>query len=233
MTTIPSLPQTNLQLYALMQERGYGEEALDAANRAYLLVAKQTCGILRGSGKPFCCHLVGTAAILVHEDEPADMVTAGLLHAAYQNRVPFLGQVAIEPRRRYIREAFGGAVEDLVNDYHHFEMARLDGFSDEQLAERRNAVMIRVADELEDMLDHGVAMHGKPADDAAVGGSAASRQAQKAALANDYLRAARIAGAPFIEQQLLHWLRQTADVQWPPSLRTGEYSSFQVGQPIW
>lgn len=233
MTAIQALPQTNLQLYGLMQDRGYGEDALDAANRAYLLVARQTCGILRGSGKPFSCHLVGTAGLLVHEGQPAELVTAGLLHAAYQNRVPFLGQIAIEPRRRYIREHFGGDVEDLVQDYHHFEIVRLDQFSDQELAERRSAVMIRIADELEDMIDHGVAMHGRADDDASVGGSAASRRAQKAALAEHYLRAARVVGAPFIEQQLRHWLRQTAEVQWPPSLRTGEYSSYPVGQPIW
>lgn len=228
-----AVAQTNLQLYAQMLEAGYPESALELVNRAYLFVAQQTCGVIRGSGKPFVCHLVGTASLLVCEQQPPSLLAASLLHATYQNRVPFPGGRDLEARREYIRDCFGEEVESIVHDYHDFEVARLDAFSDQQLLERRPAVLMRLADELEDLLDHGLAMHGRPGDTEAVGGSAASRRLQKLALADQYLRAARVADARHLLAELQHWLKQTREAAWPASLRTGQYSSFEVGQPIW
>jgi len=101
------LPQTNLQLYRQMLETGYDDPALDLANRAYLFAARQTCNVLRGSGKPFACHLVGTAGILVEAGQSADCIGAALLHAMYQDRVPFPGNRNLEQRRDYIRQHFG------------------------------------------------------------------------------------------------------------------------------
>lgn len=222
------LPQTNLQLYRQMLEAGFDESSLEMVNRAYLFTARQTCNVLRGSGKPFACHLVGTAGILVEGGQGSEIITAALLHAMYQKRVPFPGNADLEQRREYIREHFGNEVESLVYDYHDFEVVRLDQFSDDQLRERRTVVMMRLADELEDLLDHGVAMHGKPGDDSTVGGSAASRRVQKAQLAPEFLRAARAIGADTIERHLEYWLPETANPKWPETLRTGEYSSYRV-----
>lgn len=222
------IPQTNLQLYRQMLEANYDESALDLANRAYLFAARQTCNVLRGSGKPFPCHLVGTAGILVEEGQSAACIGAALLHAMYQDRVPFPGNASLGERREHIRSEFGANVEQLVHEYHHFEVVRLDDFNDGQLRERETVVMMRLADELEDLLDHGVAMHGKPGDDETAGGSAASRRAQKARIAPEFLRAARAIKASQIETRLNHWLKETANPDWPDCLRTGEYSSFGV-----
>lgn len=222
------IPQTNLQLYRQMLDANYDESALDLANRAYLFAARQTCEVLRGSGKPFACHLVGTAGILVEEEQSPSCIGAALLHAMYQDRVPFPGDRNREQRRDYIRQHFGEGVEYLVHDYHNFEVVRLDELSDQQLRERCTVVMMRLADELEDLLDHGVAMHGKPGDDEYAGGSAASRRAQKAELAPEFLRAAKAINASRIEIRLKHWLKETANPDWPDCLRTGEYSSFGV-----
>lgn len=223
-----AIAQTNLQLYIQMMEAGYDEPALDLANRAYLFAARHTSGVLRGSGKPFACHLVGTAGILVEAGQGKEVIAAALLHAMYQDRVPFPDNAPHEKRREYIRQHFGEQVEKLVQAYHEFEVVRLDQFSDQQLQEKQTVVMMRLADELEDLLDHGVAMHGQPGDDETAGGSAASRRAQKARLAPDFLRAARAVKASTIEKHLEHWLAQTANPQWPESLRTGEYSSFNA-----
>ncbi|WP_376696637.1 HD domain-containing protein [Wenzhouxiangella sp. EGI_FJ10305] len=222
------IPQTNLQLFRQMLSLGYDESSVELANRAYLFAAHQTCRILRGSGKPFVCHLVGTAGILVEAGQDADCIGAALMHAMYQDRIPFPDDRDLKLRREYIRQHFGKSVESLVHDYHNFEVVRLDQFSLEQLRKRRTVVMMRLADELEDLLDHGVAMHGQPEDDETVGGSAASRRVQKMQLASEYQRAARAIGVSTIEQHLEYWLEQTASPQWPRSLRTGAYSSYEV-----
>lgn len=222
------IPQTNLQLYRSMLSLGYDEAALELANRAYLFAARQTCTLLRGSGKPFSCHLVGTAGILIEAGQDADSIGAALLHAMYQDRTPFPSGRDLEQRRDYIRQNFGEGVESLVHDYHHFEVARLDQFSDKQLRERRTVVLMRLADEIEDLLDHGIAMHGLPEDDETIGGSAASRRAQKTHAAAELQRAARAIDAPTIQMRLDYWLEQTANTVWPKMLRTGAYSSYAV-----
>ncbi|MGY6587780.1 MAG: HD domain-containing protein [Wenzhouxiangella sp.] len=227
-TPVWTVAQTNLQLYAQLLQAGFSDDALEAVNRAYLFAARNTAKVLRGSGKPFACHLVGTASLLAEAGQGWEVITAALLHAMYQNRVPFPGADNLDQRRHYLRQQFGDAVESLVHDYHHFEVVRLDQFSDEQLREKRTVVMMRLADEMEDLLDHGVAMHGQPGDDETVGGSAASRRAQKANLATDLLRAARIIDATSLERHLEYWLAETASPRWPECLRSGEYSSFNA-----
>ncbi len=223
-----TIAQTNLQLYAQLLQAGFADNMLETVNRAYLFAARNTANVLRGSGKPFACHLVGTASLLVEAGQGGEVITAALLHAMYQNRVPFPGAENLDQRRQYLQQQFGDAIESLVHEYHHFELVRLDQFSDEQLRQKRTVVMMRLADELEDLLDHGVAMHGQQGDSETVGGSAASRRAQKAHLASDFLRAARVLEAKSLECRLEYWLEQTAKPIWPEKLKTGQYSSFKA-----
>lgn len=218
--------QTNLQLYAqLVPTFGFGLD-LERIQRAYLFVAECSSGLMRGSGKPFVCHLVGTASLLAEAGEDADGVVAGLLHATYQNRMPFPGDAALQVRRAFVREQFGDVVEDLVFQYQDFEVAELDQMSDDQLRTRTRVVKMRLSDEAEDLLDHGVIVHGRPCDDASVGGSAASRRQQKAKLGPHLLRAARAISAPTLEARVAYWLDQTAEARWPGELCTGQYSSY-------
>lgn len=226
---LPTFAQTNLQLYAQMKDLNFQEEALILVHEAYLFAARLACGVLRGSGKPFVCHLVGTASILAAAGEDEACIAAGLLHAIYQDRVAFPGNRYGAERRDYVREKFGLAVETLVYQYHLFELLELASFGDEQLRESQTVVKIRLADELEDMLDSGIAMHGKLGDDASVRGSAESRRVQKAVLADQLLRAARIVGNSMMIEALQYWLQQSLQQPWPATLRTNAYSSFQVG----
>ncbi len=227
----PSIAQTNLQLLAQLIELGFDADALALANRAYFFAARVTCDTLRGSGKPFACHLVGSASVVAAAGEDAACVAASLLHAVYQDRVPFPGGRSFDARREYVRERFGQRVETLVHDYHRFEVVRLDCQSDEDLRRQRTVVAMRLADEIDDLVDLGIAMHGLPGDDAGVPGCAANRRAKKAQLAPDLLRAARAIDAPALESLLLHWLERTAVAPWPECLRSGEYSSFEATMP--
>lgn len=222
------IAQTNLQLYAQMIELGFGDEALALANRAYLFAARATADLLRGSGKPFACHLAGTASAVVREGLGAPAIAGALLHALYQERVRIPGAMSVERRRDCVRERFGVEVESLVYEYHQFETTRLDAYPDAWLVEHRTVVVIRLADELDDLLDGAVAMHGNPGDDESVSGSAACRRAQKASQAPTLLRVARVVGAFHLMRHLGHWLERTVRDRWPDALRSGEFSSFSA-----
>lgn len=223
-----AIAQTNLQLYAQMMELGFGEDALVLANRAYLFAARATADVLRGSGKPFACHLVGTASAVAGERMGAPVIAASLLHALYQDRIRWTGAGDLGQRRSSLRERFGAEVESLVHAYHEFETARLDVIPDAELSERRTVVVMRLADELDDLVDGAVAMHGRPGEDESVRGSASFRRAQKAMQAPTLLRVARTVGATHLHAHLEHWLGRTADGRWPDGLRSGEYSSFSI-----
>ena len=85
--------------------------------------------------RQFACHLAGTSGLLCLAGQKSTVVIAGILHAMYQDRVPFLGaKRPLEARRRYLTEQFGTECENLVHDYHHFEVERLDTWSDRDLS---------------------------------------------------------------------------------------------------
>ena len=220
--------QTNLQLYAQMMELGYGVDALDLANRAYLFAARATAGILRGSGKPFACHLAGTASAVAGERLDATAIAASLLHAMYQDRIPVPGADSAAKRRSRLLDGFGAGVESLVHEYHAFESAGLEGLPAAEVSGRRTIVIMRLADELDDLVDHGVSMHGKPGEGETVAGSAACRHAQKRRQAPELIRIARTLGASHLLAHLEHWLAQVEQARWPDALRSGEYSSYSV-----
>ena len=75
--------QTNLQLYGQLGAAGWTEPQLALVASGYEL-AMEICGAsFRPNGKPFMCHLVGTASIVASWVAPVDEVVCGLLHSAY------------------------------------------------------------------------------------------------------------------------------------------------------
>lgn len=226
-----SIAQTNLQLYRQMMQSGADEAELSLANRAYLLASRLTSGVLRGSGKPFACHLVGTASVVVECGLRGPCVAAALLHAVYQDRVPFPGDRSLEQRREYLRMHFGPEVEHLVHAYHLSENASLEEFSDEQLVGHRTVVVLRLADEIDELVDDGTFMHGRPDDDASIPGSAARRLARFALLVPEWLRISRVIAAPSLQRHFEHFADRALHQEWPPSLRTGQYSSYVAHLP--
>ena len=227
----PLLAQTNLQLYRQMMQAGASETDLSLANRAYLLAARMTGGVLRGSGKPFACHLVGTASAVVESGLLGPAIPAALLHASLQDRVPFPGGRKGDQRREYLRRHFGTDVEALVHAYHLLEDASFLAFSDARLRAERMVVLLRLADEVDDLADDGPCMHGSPGDNDTIPGSAAARLAHARGRVPDFLRIARVIDAPSIERHCARWLARSADHDWPTSLRTGAYSSFDAAFP--
>ena len=223
------IAQTNLQLYRAMREHGHDESAIRLANDAWLLAAETTARMFRGSGKPFACHLAGVSGLLCLAGQSSTVVVAGLLHAMYQDRVPFLGaKRPLEARRRYLTEQFGTECENLVHDYHHFEVERLDAWSDRDLIDKGPVVLMRVADELEDMLDDAIELHGQPGDADDARGGAMARRDKALGLGPELKRAARALKCRFLEEQLEYWLDRVERRDTPSLVRTGQYSSFNV-----
>jgi hypothetical protein len=92
-----SYAQTNIQLFNQLHcNRYYSDTDLKSICNAYSFARKLFAGLVRGSGKPFMCHLVGTASILASLNAPIQVVTAGLLHASY-----IYGQLATTEEDRF------------------------------------------------------------------------------------------------------------------------------------
>ena len=154
--------QTNLQLYAQLRRAGFNDADLALVRQGYDFAMHLFPASFRGSGKPLLAHLVGTASILAAIDQPARVVTAGLLHAVYVfgDFGDARGGVT-EGRRDRVRQAVGRDVEDLIARYTHFDW---NSHTIPVIRERvttltaleREVLTIRLANELEDHLDFGV-----------------------------------------------------------------------------
>jgi len=222
------IAQTNLQLYKQMIRAGVSEKDLLQSQQAYLLAAGLTGYILRGSGKPFVCHLVGTAAVVVECGMHGACIAAALLHAVYQQRIPFPGANTLPQRRAYIHKQFGGEVEALLYGYHQLESTTLESLSDQQLQERRGLIILRLADEIDDLADNGPQLHGRPGDPASVPGSAAARRLRAQLQIPQLLRIASVLDATPLIEHLQNLNSEPSEKEWPESLRTGAYSSFST-----
>ncbi len=222
------LAQTNLQLYRQMLARGHDAEAVTHVHHAYLFAAQQTSGMMRGSGKPFACHLVGSASAVCACGQPAPVISAALLHSMYQNRVPFGNGLEVEARRRILRERFGAECEELVHAAHVFEWEDLPrtAASDREL-DRRVAIM-RLCDALEDMLDEAMVLHGKPGEDASVWGTAAWRVGKWSGMEPTLVAAARSVGQDELALELARWMEANRKPTLPPAVKSGEYSSYDA-----
>lgn len=154
--------QTNLQLFAQLRRSGYKTADIALIHHAYALGVKLFAASFRGSGKPLLCHLVGTASVLASIHESPQIVTAGLLHAAYSLGDFGSGRMGITPAKRdRLRRAVSPEVEDLVTRYTSFAWNKdtistiLSGVRTLKPIER-DVLVIRLANELEDHLDLGV-----------------------------------------------------------------------------
>jgi hypothetical protein len=158
--------QTNLQLYRQLTDQGAAPSDLAAVRRAYDLASSLFAGLYRASGKPFVAHVVGTASVLAAQRAPLPLVTAGLLHAAYVQGTFGDGPPG-RTRRRAERliEAIGGEAERLVSRYATLPWKAGDLSAFRNLPASldsldRDVLTIRLANEVEELIDYGVLHHG-------------------------------------------------------------------------
>lgn len=222
---LPPVAQTAPQLYCQLAPLGMSDADLARVRAACLLGARVTAGLLRGSGKPFACHLVGVAS-LVAESLPgdADAIVAALLHAMYQERVPFGPDRSA--RRGRLLEVAGAEVEALVARYE--DAAPLGSTMEPPDTSDPRSRIVRVmqlADELEDAVDGGPWWHGSADDGPELRGSAEHRARRFLDYAPCYAQAPEL-GAP---QLLTRWqaIRDSwIEGHWPVAFRSGERSTF-------
>lgn len=230
---MPSTPalapvaQTLPQLYVQLATSALCDDALQRVHAAALRATRRTSHLLRGSGKPFSCHLVGVASLMaeaVPDDET--VILAALLHALYQPRVSGHDDV-LDEQRQVMRDAWGADVEALLHAYQSAGVPvpgmPLPGPS----VLERNVRLLQLADQLEDALDGGVWWHGSPDDAGTERGSAQDRVRRVDALSGLFEQAPAL-GAPKLLQRYRSIRTQWDDGRWPEALRSGEYTSFRV-----
>jgi GT2 family glycosyltransferase len=105
------LAQSRVELREQAAERGYGAQPLRAIESACDLATLISDGLYRPDGRPFLNHVIGTASALAHFGLKADIVLAGLLHAAYSHRPPWMSTDEVS---RYL--ASGGQSDQIVRD---------------------------------------------------------------------------------------------------------------------
>lgn len=161
-----SYAQTNIQLFNQIRRNDYLETDLCLVRDSYCCAVRLFSGQYRASGKPFICHLIGTASILADLQVPAEVVIAGLLHSAYSHGEFGTGVFgAAEYKRRYLQNIIGTEAEQIIYRYAGFKwnekiISALNQ-NPEKLSTRENEVLlIRLANELEDHLDLMPLYHG-------------------------------------------------------------------------
>ena len=160
--------QTNLQLFSQMHELNYPREDIQLMYQSYSLASQLMTGQYRASYKPFTAHLVGTASILAWLGATATIISAGLLHAIYASG-DFGDSQPLGPnptRRAAVQDVVGTDIETIVNRYNAFAwnvnairpiVQRAPAFEQWE----SNVITIRLANELEDLLDFGLAYCGE------------------------------------------------------------------------
>jgi (p)ppGpp synthase/HD superfamily hydrolase len=154
--------QTHLQLLNQLRDHGFSSADLVTVDSAHTYARELFAGCYRASGKPFVCHLVGTASVLASLDVPVAVVTAGLLHAVYMRGdfgAGWLGRSDL--KRAQVRQRIGTEIEDLIHRYtlHPWEIDTPAAI-ETRLAQGdqidRAVVLIRLANEVDDHFDAGI-----------------------------------------------------------------------------
>lgn len=221
--------QTNLELYAQAIALGYSHDQCRVLADAYLFALRQVFPLARGSGKPFIAHLVGTASLVMESGCTDHWVIGALLHALYQRRVPFQDDLAPEERRSVVAARFGPRVDDLLHRYTAFESADLRRLTDGATAAEADVLTLRLADELEDICGHALALHGSPGpDEPGLRGGYRWRRDAKTAEAPVLLQLTERLGLEGMHRGFRHWLDFESVPGTLDVMRTGWVSSVNL-----
>lgn len=214
------IAQTHLQLLAQLREAGYPDAARASAAHAYAHAARAAQGLHRGSGKPFVCHLVGTASIVVRCGARIDLVLAALLHALPQMRVGGGRYDATELRR-----CFGEEVLDLVEHYDRVAASVAGEVAQPNATDDVDIELLLLADELEDLLDCGASAHGDARTHAEARGGAEWRLARAERLLDARVARAYALGQSWLALAFVDWTRANLDAGLHANERYGSLTS--------
>lgn len=149
-------------------QQGHSPQEIAALNRAFDVAAELHGGSFRGSKKTFQEHVVRTASVLVAHGAPFDLVKASLLHAVYMANTSSGRHLApTERNRARLRELVGRQVEAIAHTYATASGAGPAApqgsppVSEELPIVSAQASVIRIANDIEDLLDHAALLERK------------------------------------------------------------------------
>lgn len=219
---LAAIAQTNLAFYKQLHAARYDQAALIRMRDSYEFATTLFAGRLRATGKPFLAHLVGTASILASLGATPEIVTAGLLHATYEQGE--WGFTRWHNRRSRLRQAIGDEAESLVWRYQemvwtstviqrvHNDFAILKEID-------RAVVLIRLANELDDQLDLAM-RYVDPAKD------------EHRVLRPIFIALAKALQKPQLAAALTESYRDTDEAEWASALSLGRKASYRLNAPL-
>ena len=153
--------QTIIQLFNQLQEKGYTAADLSMVAQVHQVAIRLHSGRYEGSGKTFMAHNVGTASILGSLSASAALVSAGLIHNAYEIARQRKGASA-ETFREYLHREIPPEVDKYVARFPELHAAK-PGFAQtlSLLDDRdRETALLQVANIMEHCLDRGPLYRG-------------------------------------------------------------------------
>ncbi|WP_216913928.1 MULTISPECIES: glycosyltransferase [unclassified Synechococcus] len=145
--------------------QGHSRKEIAELNRVFDVAAELHGGSFRGSKKTFQEHVVRVASVLVVHGAPFDLVKASLLHAAYMANTSSGRHLApTERNRALLRELVGRKVEAIA---HTYAVASAAGTREAPLVIEEmpivsaQASVVRIANDIEDLLDHAALLERK------------------------------------------------------------------------
>jgi len=209
---MPQYAQTITALYTQAHEASWPLHDVLLLRDAHELALRAFTGQYRPCGKPFTCHLVGTASILAHAGASAPVAAAGLLHAAYRFGVFDRGVVGPSvPARREVRRAVGHEVEALVLGYETlpWDPSSIRALSRMGVPEgSEDVVAMRIANVVEECFDGGMRYSKKWE----------SKRDLVAGAQGELLRIANALRLPRLEEALAQALRTVRETRVPAEL---------------
>ncbi len=156
--------QTPTQLYQQMRRAGWETAAIGRMQARCAFAVVLFSGLSRACGKPFLCHAIGTASILLRFGVPLCLVEAGLMHAAYSHgEFPSARKKSRLRRRRMLKHELGGETEGLIRRYHEYDWDGGPPSAELDVLDCRDAgiFLMRMANGLEELLDLSLAYTAK------------------------------------------------------------------------
>ncbi|MBD2719334.1 glycosyltransferase [Synechococcus sp. FACHB-909] len=145
--------------------QGHSRKEIAELNRVFDVAAELHGGSFRGSKKTFQEHVVRVASVLVVHGAPFDLVKASLLHAAYMANTSSGRHLApTERNRALLRELVGRKVEAIAHAYAAASAAgtrEAPPVIEEMPIVSAQASVVRIANDIEDLLDHAALLERK------------------------------------------------------------------------
>jgi acyl carrier protein len=220
--------QTNLDLYQQMFDNNYSGDEICLVNSAYLFTLGKVFSLVRGSGKPFICHLIGTASLLIEAKAPVDIVLAGLMHANYQNRVPFDNYLAIPKRREIVESMFGSKIDSIIFDYTTLQDLAISEIKLDDSEIGKAKLLIYMADNLEDLVGNSLFMHGGLRFEENQKGGYLSRKEKYLNTKEYRVKLLDFLGIIHWNDAYDFWLKDEINLHFPSKLKTGFLSSVNI-----